>query len=104
MRRLGGITDSMHMSLCKLWEIVKDSLACCSPWGSQRVGHDLVTEQQLTLMEHSYMSSEVAQSCPTLCNPMDCVAHQVPLSMEFSRQEYWSGLPFPSPSTCQVLG
>ena len=23
------------------------------------------------------------------------VAHQVPLSMEFSRQEYWSGLPFP---------
>ena len=25
-------------------------------------------------------------------------AHQVPLSMDFSRQEYWSGLPFPSPS------
>ena len=27
---------------------------------------------------------------------MDCVAHQTPLSMEFSRQEYYSGLPFPS--------
>ena len=39
----------------------------------------------------------VAQSCPTLCNPWT-VAHQVPLSMEFSRQEYWSGLPFPSPN------
>ena len=25
------------------------------------------------------------------------VAHQAPLSMEISRQEYWSGLPFPSP-------
>jgi len=25
------------------------------------------------------------------------VAHQVPLSIEFSRQEYWSGSPFPSP-------
>ena len=25
------------------------------------------------------------------------ITHQVPLSMEFSRQEYWSGLPFPSP-------
>ena len=25
------------------------------------------------------------------------IAHQTPLSMEFSRQEYWSGLPFPSP-------
>ena len=36
----------------------------------------------------------VAHLCPTLCNPMDCMA---PLSMEFSRQEYWSGLPFPSP-------
>ena len=34
-----------------------------------------------------------AQSCPTLCDPMDCN----PLSMGFSRQEYWSGLPFASP-------
>ena len=25
------------------------------------------------------------------------VAHQAPLSVKFSRQEYWSGLPFPSP-------
>ena len=25
------------------------------------------------------------------------VVHQAPLSMEFSRQEHWSGLPFPSP-------
>ena len=25
------------------------------------------------------------------------VAHQAPMSMGFSRQEYWSGLPFPSP-------
>ena len=37
---------------------------------------------------------EVAQSCPILCDPMD---HQAPPSMGFSRQEYWSGLPFPSP-------
>ena len=36
----------------------------------------------------------VAQSRPTVCNPWT-VAHQAPLSMEFSRQEYWSGLPFP---------
>ena len=40
--------------------------------------------------------SEVAQSCPTLCDRMDC-SHQAPPSMGFSRQEYWSGLPFPSP-------
>ena len=34
-------------------------------------------------------------SCPTLCSPWT-VAHQVPLSMEFSKLEYWSTLPFPS--------
>ena len=28
---------------------------------------------------------------------MDFLAYQAPLSMGFSRQEYWSGLPFPSP-------
>ena len=34
------------------------------------------------------------QSCPTLCDPID-VAHQAPPSLRFSRQEHWSGLPFP---------
>ena len=29
----------------------------------------------------------------TLCDPMDCIACQAPLSLGFSRQEYWSGLP-----------
>ena len=38
----------------------------------------------------------VAQSCPTLATPRT-VARQAPLSMGFSRQEHWSGLPFPSP-------
>ena len=38
----------------------------------------------------------VTQSRPTLCDPMDC-SRQAPLSTEFSRQEYWSGLPFTSP-------
>ena len=38
----------------------------------------------------------VTQSCPILCDPMNC-SPQAPLSMKFSRQEYWSGLPFPYP-------
>ena len=33
----------------------------------------------------------------TLCNCMDCVALQAPLSMEFPRQEFWSGVPCPPP-------
>ena len=38
----------------------------------------------------------VAQSWPPLCGPMD---HSMPvtLSIEFSRQQYWSGLPLPPP-------
>ena len=38
----------------------------------------------------------VAQSCPTLCYPMVCSPPGSSVH-EFSRQEYWSGLPFPSP-------
>ena len=38
----------------------------------------------------------VAQACPTLCNPWT-VAYEAPLSMEFSRQEFWSGFPCPPP-------
>ena len=32
------------------------------------------------------------------------IAHQVPLFMGFPRQEYWSGLPFPSPGDLPGLG
>ena len=45
---------------------------------------------------HAAATAKSLQSCPTLCNPMT-VARQAPLSMGFSRQEYRSGLPFPSP-------
>ena len=33
MRWLDSITNSMEMNLSKLWEMVKESLACCNPWG-----------------------------------------------------------------------
>ena len=42
-----------------------------------------------------YGASLVAKSCQTLVT-LWTVAHQAALSMGFSRQEYWSGLPFPS--------
>ena len=46
--------------------------------------------------KESENESEVAQLCPTLCDPMDC---SPPGSSVHGilRQEYWSGLPFPSP-------
>ena len=46
--------------------------------------------------------SEVAQSCP-LATPWTA-AYQAPPSMGFSRQEYWSGVPLPSPLLDMSLG
>ena len=43
-------------------------------------------------MSHAHMLS-----CVQLFATPWTIAHQVPLSVEFSRQEYWSGLPFPTP-------
>jgi len=44
-------------------------------------------------MLQNWFDDLVAKFCLTLVNPWT-VAHQAPLSMGFSRQEYWSGLPF----------
>ena len=50
------------------------------------------------------MRAKSLQPCPILCDPMNCVARQAPLSMGFSRQGYCSGLPFPSPGDLPNTG
>ena len=45
----------------------------------------------------------VTKLCPTPATPLT-VGRQAPLSMGFSRQEYWSGLPFPSPGDLPYRG
>ena len=62
----------------------KDALVFSSVKGKQRFGFFFLQP----ICVH-------AESCSTLCDPVD--SRQVPLSIEFSKQEYWSGLPFPSP-------
>ena len=50
MRWMDGITDSMDMSLSKLWELGwKGSLACCSPWGCK----ELDMTERLNWTEHT---------------------------------------------------
>ena len=49
LRWLDGITDSMDMSLSKIWDLVKDRETCrATIMGSQRVGHDWVTELEMS--------------------------------------------------------
>ena len=45
----------------------------------------------------------VTQLCLTLCDPWT-IAHLAPLSMEFSREGYWRGLPRPPPGNCPDPG
>ena len=45
----------------------------------------------------SCAACSATQSCPTVCEPMDWVDCQAPMPMEFSRQEYLSGVLFPIP-------
>ena len=52
--------------------------------------------------EYNFCGGLVTKSCPTLATPWT-IACQAPLSMAFSRQEYWSGLLFPSPSTIYII-
>ena len=55
---------------------------------------NLVVRSPVSCM--GYGGGLVAKSCPTL-STIWTVAPQASLSVGFSRQEYWSGLPFPSP-------
>ena len=56
MRWLTGITKSTDMNLSQLWETVKGKSAVLQSTGSQRVGHDLASEQQC---ENTVRSAEI---------------------------------------------
>ena len=56
----------------------------------------IVDKSAATLIKVESGGGLVTQLCPILATPWT-VTHLAPLSMGFSRQEYWSGLPFPSP-------
>ena len=65
--------------------------------GFQRVGHNWVTEQQVSLWRAPSLWPAQLLSCVWLLATPRTIAQHAPLSMRFSRQEYWIGLPFLSP-------
>ena len=92
--RLSSITRTMCQTHSKfsLWRKYLCMCHCC-------VSQTLLFHCTFLLpyrMITSLLFGLVANACPTLATPWT-IAGQVPLSMGFSRQEYWSGLPFPSP-------
>ena len=62
---------------------------------SEKVGFKL-NIQKTKIMASGTIAAKSLQSCLTVCDPTDD-SHQAPPSLGFSKQEHWSGLPFPSP-------
>ena len=79
------VPNSLCQSICLGWLPSRSQDGCFTfqtPKSGDRRGN-----------VYACVSAKSFQSCPTLCDPMDC-RHQAPLSMRFSRQ-YWGGLPCP---------
>ena len=82
----GNYTDYLQRINFYVGGLGPAGAAQCNGWGSGRGSGG----------NKAAAAAKSLQSCPTLCDPIEA-AHQAPPSLGFSRQEHWSGLPFPSP-------
>ena len=81
---------AISFSSVSSWPRDQTCLYCIDPTMIKHVGSPYVVLLLLLLLLSRF-------SCVRLCETPQTAAHQAPLSLGFSRQEHWSGLPFPSP-------
>ena len=99
----------MFILMCA--KLLQSCLTICNPMDCSLPGSSVHGILQARILEwvvisfsrEKYEVSEVSEvkslsRVPLFANPWT-IAYQAPLSMGFSRQEYWSGLPLPSPSS-----
>ena len=98
-----GLLDSRYHYKCSLCEGLKKgsvsgSLTCITHRMSSRL-LPILLDQERTVTTALPIITMMMHACVcAFATPWTITAHQVPLSMEFSRQECWSGLPFPIPN------
>ena len=88
---------------CMHAKSLQSCLTLCNPMDISQPGSSVLGILQARILEwvaisfsNACMHAKSLQSCLTLCDPMDSSPPGSP-SLGFSRQEHWSGLPFPSP-------
>ena len=106
-----GITytllNTLQVSTCAAAKSLQSCLTLCDPIDGSPRGSTVpgILQARNTRVGCHFLlqcmkvksQSEVTQLCPTLATPWTA-AHQAPPSMRFSKQEYWSGVPLPSPN------
>ena len=87
-------------NLPTMWKIRVQSLGQEDPLEKGMATHSSILAWKMPWAEEPAAAAAAAakslQSCPTLCDPIDGSLPGFP-SLGFSRQEHWSGLPFPFP-------
>ena len=97
----GGLGNSLQYSCLenlkdrRAWQATVHRVAKSQAHLKQLSMHTQCHEGGVLIM--GLPTCSVGKLYPTLCDLPWTMTHQVPLSMGFSRQEYWNGLPFPSP-------
>ena len=121
MRWLDGITNTMDMSLSKLQELVMEREAwraavpgVAKSWTRLSDWTELNWTESIRYKSGRQLHSPLGGTCAfcvlscfsniQLFVTLWTMARQAPLSIGFSRQEYWSGLPFPSPGIFPTHG